>query len=101
MPRRPRRNHTPVFKSKVALAALKGNKRAAKLAQSFDVHPNQITQMKRMGIRALYRKSKTTNKHPEHPDGEGLRVPGRRDGLVLAQGLVLAGLDHLGRAFLP
>ncbi|MCH7916206.1 MAG: IS3 family transposase [Deltaproteobacteria bacterium] len=46
MPRRPRRNHTPVFKSKVALAAIKGDKTVAELAQQFDVHPNQITQWK-------------------------------------------------------
>ncbi len=46
MPRRPRRNHTPVFKSKVALAAIKGDKPIAELAQQFDVHPNQITKWK-------------------------------------------------------
>jgi transposase-like protein len=46
MPRRPRRNHTPVFKSKVALAAIKGDKTVSELAQQFDVHPNQITQWK-------------------------------------------------------
>src|SRR5450759_2001406 len=46
MSRRPRRNHTPVFKSKVALAAIKGDKTLAELAQLFDVHPNQITQWK-------------------------------------------------------
>ena len=44
MPRRPRRNHTPVFKSRVALAAIKDDKTVAELAQQFDVHPNQITQ---------------------------------------------------------
>ena len=46
MNRRPRRNHTLVFKSKVALAAIKGDKTVAELAQLFDVHPNQITQWK-------------------------------------------------------
>ena len=46
MPRRPRRNHSPVFKSKVALAAVKGEKTISELAQQFDVHPNQITQWK-------------------------------------------------------
>ena len=46
MPRRPRRNHTPVFKSKVALAAIKGDKTLAELAQQFDVHANQIAQWK-------------------------------------------------------
>lgn len=43
MSRRPRRNHSPVFKAKVALAAVKGEKALAELAQQFDVHPNQIT----------------------------------------------------------
>jgi transposase-like protein len=43
MKRRPRRNHTPDFKAKVALAAIKGDRRFAQLAERFDVHPNQIT----------------------------------------------------------
>ena len=46
MSERPRRNHTPGFKAKVALAAMKGEKTLAELAQHFDVHPNQITQWK-------------------------------------------------------
>jgi transposase len=44
MTRRVRRNHSPAFKAKVALAAIKGEKTLAELAQQFDVHPNQITQ---------------------------------------------------------
>ena len=43
MTKRGRRNHTPAFKAKVALAALKGEKTLTELAQVFDVHPNQIT----------------------------------------------------------
>ena len=46
MSRRPRRNHSPAFKSKVALAAIKGEQTITELAQKFDVHPNQITQWK-------------------------------------------------------
>jgi transposase len=46
MSRRPRRNHTAVFKAKVALAAIKGEKTLIELAQEFDVHANQITQWK-------------------------------------------------------
>ena len=44
--RRPRRNHTAAFKAKVAVAALKGDKTLAELAEKFDVHANQITQWK-------------------------------------------------------
>jgi transposase-like protein len=46
MSRRPRRNHTPAFKAKVAVAAIKGDRTLAQLAEQFDVHPNQITSWK-------------------------------------------------------
>jgi transposase len=46
MSRRPRRNHAPGFKAKVALAAIKGDRTLAELAEQFDVHPNQITTWK-------------------------------------------------------
>jgi transposase len=45
--RRPRRNHSPAFKAKVALAALDGNETLAQLAERFDVHPNQIVEWRR------------------------------------------------------
>src|SRR3981189_1625067 len=46
MTKRARRTHAPAFKAKVALAAIKGEKTLADLAQQFDIHSNQITQWK-------------------------------------------------------
>ena len=46
MSKRPRRNHTPAFKARVALAAIKGDRTLAELSEQFDVHSNQITSWK-------------------------------------------------------
>ena len=40
--RRKRRNHSPAYKAKVAVAAIKGDRTLAELSEQFDVHPNQI-----------------------------------------------------------
>jgi transposase len=44
MAKRPRRNHSPAFKAKVALAAIKGDKTLVELLEQFDVHANQRSQ---------------------------------------------------------
>jgi transposase-like protein len=46
MTKRSRRTHSPAFKAKVALAALKGEKTLVELSQQFDVHSNQIMMWK-------------------------------------------------------
>jgi transposase-like protein len=46
MSRRPRRNHSPAFKAKVAITAIKGERTIAQIAEQFDVHPNQVTTWK-------------------------------------------------------
>jgi len=38
-----RRNHGATFKAQVALAAVKGDKAVAELAEHFQIYPTQIT----------------------------------------------------------
>jgi len=47
MSKRPRRNHAPAFKAKVALEALKWDQTIVELSQRYQVHPNQITEWKK------------------------------------------------------
>jgi transposase len=68
MTRRPRRNHSPAFKAKVALAALKGDKTMSELATQFDIHPNQIKQWKDQlleGVSGVFDDSTRATKEPE------------------------------------
>ena len=46
MTRRTRRNHSPAFKAKVALAALRGDRTIAQLPDQHGVHVSQITAWK-------------------------------------------------------
>ena len=45
--RRPRRNHSPEFKAKVALDAITGDLTMAELVKKYDVHANQIADWKK------------------------------------------------------
>ena len=82
MSRRPRRNHTPAFKAKVALAAIM--RRLDRLHLEFPFAGSRIlrgllvaegckigrrhvkTLMRRMGLEALYRRPRTTKPEPGH-----------------------------------
>ena len=74
MPRRPRRNHSPAFKVKVALEAIKGEEPLIVIAERFDVHPNQITKWKRQlldGAAAVFGEDRRCTRR-----GNGLGLPG-------------------------
>ena len=54
MSRRPRRNHSPAFKAKVAMDAIKGERTLAELAKRHDVHANQITTWKTQMLERMH-----------------------------------------------
>jgi transposase len=68
MARRQRRNHSSAFKAKVALAAIKGDKTLSELAAQFEVHPNQITDWKRLlqeNASAVFGENREKEKEPD------------------------------------
>lgn len=48
-----RRTHSAEFKSKVALAAIRGDRALAELAREYQVHPHQITAWKKQALAVL------------------------------------------------
>ncbi len=48
-----RRQHSPEFKAKVVLAALKGDRTLNELGAAYEVHPIQIAQWKKQAVAAL------------------------------------------------
>ena len=67
MSKRPRRNHAPAFKAKVALAAIRAEGTLAELAKRFDVHPGQITAWKDQLLARVTELFAEGGRHPEPP----------------------------------
>ena len=71
MSKRPRRNHAPAFKAKVALDALKGDQTIVELAERYQVHPNQITDWKKQLLEhaaEVFSKDRQTDQGPNVKD---------------------------------
>ncbi len=71
MKRRKRRNHSPELKAKMAIAALKGEKTLAGLAQQYDVHPTQITDWK---LQLLERSAAVFGESPAKESGPDVQA---------------------------
>jgi transposase len=68
MTKRPRRNHTAVFKAKVALEAVKEEQTLVELSERFQVHPNQITEWKKHlleKVSEVFEKGKKSSLEPD------------------------------------
>lgn len=71
MSKRPRRNHAPAFKAKVALEAHKGDQTIVELAERYQVHPNQITEWKKQLLahaEEIYSKEREPDREPRIKD---------------------------------
>ena len=61
-----RRNFSPDFKAKVALAVIRGDGTIAELASRFQVHPNMITKWKREALTGLKQQLPEVRPQPEY-----------------------------------
>jgi transposase-like protein len=68
--KRKRRNHSPKFKAKVAMAAMKGDRTLAELAEQFDVHPNQIQDWKARVVSQAEHLFENGNRGRKEPETE-------------------------------
>ena len=66
--KRTRRNHGAAFQAQVALAAVRGDKTLAELAEHFGVHPTPITEWKRHMLERIADVFRGATHKPDVPD---------------------------------
>ena len=66
----PRKRHSPDFKARVALEAIRGLKTTAQLASEFQVHPVQISQWQRQALDHLPEAFGRDSSHPQRSESE-------------------------------
>jgi len=87
MAKRPRRNHTAVFKAKVALEAVKEEKTVVEIAEIYDIHPNLVTQWKKQ---LLERASDAFEKERTPEDGPSAKELNAKIGQLVMENDFLA-----------
>ena len=93
--RRPRRNHSPAFKAKVALEAVRGELPLAELADKYDVHATQIAQWNAYllkGAEAVFEGNR-----PDKPDIDVQRLHAKIGELALANDFLESALIKAGK----
>ena len=93
--KRTRRNHGAAFKAQVALAAVKGDKTLAALAEHLCVHPTQITEWKQQLLARAADLFGGTNPMSDTPDLKPLHAKIGQRALehdVVEHALIKAGL---------
>ena len=96
MSKRPRRNHSPAFKAKVALGAVKGDKTVAEIAQQFEVHPTQVAEWRKQ---LLERAAEAFGAAPDAPPPVDIKALHAKIGQLTLENDFLSGA--LGKAGLP
>ena len=88
---RPRKNHPPSLKAKVALEAFKGVKTTSEIGQSFSVHPNLVAAWKKHaadGLQSLF-------ENPRDDASKQMEAQAERDELYRQIGQLKVELDWL------
>jgi transposase-like protein len=93
MTKRPRRNHSAVFKAKVALEAVKEEQTLIELSERFQVHPNQISEWKKHLLEKASEVFEKGKNNPKEPDIKELhakigRLTMENDFLAVALGRI-------------
>ena len=88
-----RKQYSPEFKAKVALAAIRGDGTIAELASRYKIHPNMITKWKRVALATL--KDGFANGSPASPADHEAEI----QTLQAKIGELVVERDFLARAF--
>lgn len=68
-----RRTHSAEFQAKVAVCAIRGDKPLSVLAEQFEIHPNQVLEIRQYALKhmvKLFRAESKTTSPPSPPECE-------------------------------